>query len=213
MKKSLVLSAALSAIFVIGSPFVSQGHSLEGTSSEATDTVKTVSSREDRPERAQKTADEVRIKRTEIEQKIAEKRAAIEEKLSGKRVETCAKKQATINRILDNRVSSAQTHLDRFKAIHEKLISFVDAKGLVVDNAMALEVIMDDAQIAAQAAIDAAAVTDFACADADAQAPGKIVTEQVSAQKLALQDYRTAIKDYASAVKNTVETNKTEDVR
>lgn len=210
MKKGLLFGALLALVVVTGSPFASQALSLNDTSTEARNHEKTAAVLEDREQRASKMTEEVEAKRAEIEQRLADKRAAIQEKLSGKRAEACEKKQAHINQILDNRVSAASKHFERFKSIQDKLETFVETKALVVENATALQLIMNDAQAAARAAIDAAAATDFACAETDATAPGKIVTEQVSAQKQALKTYRSAIKDYAVAVKSTLAAVKVE---
>lgn len=209
MKKGLLFGALLALIAVVGSPVVSHALLLEETRDAVSDTVKTVTATVDRTARDAKAAEDVETKRTQIEQKISEKRAQIHEKLTGKRVEQCEKKQASINQILDNRVSAASKHLERFKAIQEKLVAFVDAKDLAVDNANALELIMDDMRSSAQAAIDAASTTDFSCDNADATAPGQIVTEQVSAQKQALVQYRDALKDYSAAVKTALIAAKT----
>lgn len=210
MKKSLLFGALLALVVVTGSPFASRALSLNDTSTEARNNEKQGSVLADRDERVSNMMQEVDAKRAEIEQRLAAKRAAIQEKLSGKRAESCEKKQASINQILDNRVSAASKHFDRFKAIQEKLVAFVETKALVVENAAALELIMNDAQASARAAIDAASATDFACTETDAAAPGKIVTEQVGAQKQALKNYRSAIKDYAVALKSSIAATKTE---
>lgn len=144
---------------------------------------------------------EIETKRQTIEQKVAEKKAAIAEKLSGQRAERCAQKQDAINRVLDTRTSAAQRHFDKFKAIQDKLQAFVTDKELNVENASAMELIMNDKQASAQAAIDAVNAANFDCASADAAAPGRIVMEQIATAKQALKDYRTAIKDYAVAVR------------
>lgn len=148
-----------------------------------------------------KARDEVAAKRKAIEDKIAGKRAAITEKLSGQRQEQCEKKETAINSLLDSRASAAQQHFDKFKAIQNKLTAFVTEKELNVENASALEVIMNDAAASAEAAVTAVSVIDFTCEDTSAIAPGGIVKEQVATAKQSLKDYRTAIKDYAVAVK------------
>lgn len=155
---------------------------------------------------------ELESRQRAIEDRINEKRAAINEKLSGARQERCESKQATINQILDNRSAAAQRHFDRFKNIQDKLVAFVAAKNLNVENASALELIMNDKQTAAQAAVTAVAGVDFVCKDADASSPGSIVMDEIIAAKQALKDYRDAIKDYAVAVRAAadVETETTE---
>lgn len=207
MKKGLVLSAMLSALIAIGSPLGSAA--IRGGEAE-TKQVKTTESTVEPTEKQEEGSkaemeSEVRSKREEIQQKISEKRAAITDKLADKKLRSCEKRQATINRILDTRIGAAQKHFDRFQAIQNKLVDFVSKRQLQVNNAAALALIMNDKQAAAQAAIEAAAQTDFTCNQADANAPGKIVTDQVSAQKQALKEYRAAIKDYAAAVKLSVQ--------
>lgn len=202
MKKSLLFVTLLALVVVAGSPFVSQARPAEASVKESEHATTSTTTSVERDHRDDKMSEDIQAKRDEIEHRLTEKRAEIREKLSGKRAQSCEKKQATINQILDNRINAASSHLEHFKDIQNKLVAFVDRKNLAVDNASALEVIMNDAQAAAQATIDAAAATNFSCSDADAAAPGRIVTEQVSAQKQALMDYRSAIKDYAQAVKN-----------
>lgn len=204
MRKGLLLGMLLALVAVVSNPYLSRALSLDDVSNEARDSTKTLSSTIDKEARATKLTQEIEMKRAELEQRLADKRAAIQEKLSGKRAESCEKKQASINQILDNRVNAASRHFERFKAIQDKLVAFVETKDLAVENAAALELIMNDAQATARAAIDTAGGTDFACAETDAAAPGKIVTEQVSAQKQALKNYRTAIKDYAVAIKSSL---------
>ena len=154
---------------------------------------------------------ELDAKRQAIEQRIAERRAAITEKLTGERAERCEKKEATINRMLDARVSTAQKHFDKLKSIHDKLTAFAVQEELAVDNANALELILNEKQSDAQITIDAVNALDFECADTDANAPGAIVTDQVTETKQALKDYRTAIKDYAVAVRSAATGNAAEN--
>jgi hypothetical protein len=199
MKKSLLLGATLAITAVISAPLMSAALLPNSATAEAT--APQVKTAQITLEKTQ----EIQAKREALEQRLAEKRAAIGEKLSGERAETCEKKQDTINMILDQRVDSAQQHLDKLNAIYAKLAAFVTAKDLEVENASAFELIVNDKQTAAQAAVDAAKVTDFACTEADAAAPGKIVKDQMTAQKQALKDYRTAIKDYAVAIKSAAE--------
>lgn len=144
---------------------------------------------------------ELDAKRQAIEQQIAERRAAIAEKLTGERAERCEQKEVTINRILDTRGTAAQRHLDKLKSIHEKLAAFVTEKNLNVDNANALELILNEKQDDAQASVDTVKTLDFECATTDANAPGAIVKSQFTETKQTLKDYRTAIKDYALAVR------------
>lgn len=200
MRKNIFVSLVLAATLAVGIAQTSQAletetilqsvvSRVEGEVQSATDTA---------TERRQ----EIETKRQEIEQKVAEKKAAIAEKLSGKRAERCAQRQDTINRVLDTRTSAAQQHFAKFKAIQDKLQAFVTDKDLNVENASALELIMNDKQANAQAAIDAVGATDFDCASADATAPGAIVMDQIAAAKQALKDYRAAIKDYAVAIRS-----------
>lgn len=149
---------------------------------------------------------EVETRRQAIESRITEKRAAITQKLSGASKERCESRQATINQILDKRTAAAQRHFDRFKNIQDKLVAFVEAKELNVENAAALELIMNDSQTAAQAAITAVSAVDFVCKDADAASPGSIVMDEIVAAKTALKNYRTAIKDYSVAVRSAATT-------
>ena len=212
MVRRLLSAALLALMVVVASPFAPQSLSISDRSAEARSIENEASESEktENSEREAKMSEEVEVKRAEIEERLATKRAAIHEKLSGKRAEICEKKQATINRILDNRVSTASKHFERFKDIQDKLVAFVEAKGLAVENAAALELIMNDAQASAIAAIEAAGTTNFACTETDATAPGKIVTEQVGAQKHALKNYRSAIKDYVVAIKSSIAATKTD---
>ncbi len=152
----------------------------------------------------QKRQDEIQNKRQEIENRVAEKRAAIAEKLSGERKLRCESREAGINQLLDNRTAAAQRHFDTFKSIQDRLTTFVANKNINVENAAALELIMNDAQTAAQAAITAVGGVDFVCKDADASSPGHIVMDEVVAAKEALKEYRQAIRDYAVAVRAAV---------
>lgn len=206
MRKSLFFGITLAAVAVVSTPLMSAALPDIGTTVEAVSgRVKDARTDLDMARRLEET----QARREAIEQKIADKKAAIEQKLSGKRAEVCEKKQEAINRVLDTRVDAAQKHLDKLNAIRDKLAIFVTDKQLTVENTSALEVIMNDKQTAAQAAVDAAKSTDFDCTEADASAPGKIVTEQVTAQKEALKEYRDAIKEYALAVR-TAATTETE---
>jgi hypothetical protein len=153
---------------------------------------------------------DIQIKREEIKQKITEKRAAIKEKLTDRRLGACQKKQTRINKILDNRVTSAERHLATFSKLQDRLMAFVVSKNLDVASSADLEAAMNDAKTTAQATIEATKETKFTCEGADATAPGKIVTEQVTAQKQALKSYLTAIKNYRVAIKGASTANKTE---
>lgn len=205
MKKTLVLSAIFVSLVALTLPRgVNALSSDDPVQNVDSSTAQTVRGGEKTAERASKVA-EATVERTEkrdqIEQKMAEKHAAITEKLSGARAEKCSKKQDTINRILDTRIAAAQKHLERFSSIQDRLTDFVATKKLTIENGSALALIMDDKRTEAQASIDAIQTVDFSCNDADANAPGKIITEQISTTKSALKDYRTAIKDYAVVVK------------
>lgn len=210
MKKGIFVSLLLAAVTVVGTAQTS--HALPLLDSFTSTLFSRIGETENQTQNETNQTDnaasekqaELDAKRQEIEQKLAERRAAIAEKLSGKRAEQCEKKEATINRVLDDRVSAAQRHLDKFKVIQDKLVAFVADKQLDVQNASALEVIMNDKQQNAQAAIDTIATVDFSCANADATSPGAIVMDEVASVKQALKDYRTAIKDYAISVKNSV---------
>lgn len=154
---------------------------------------------------------DVQEKRQALEQKMAERKAAIAEKLSGQREEKCKQREATINSVLDNRVSAAERYFTKFQAIQKKLTTFATEKQLNIENAAALELVMNDSANTAQAALQAIQAIDFTCANASAAAPGALVKDQVVATKQALKDYRTAIKDYAAALKASVEQDKTTD--
>ena len=153
--------------------------------------------------RTKNIEEDVFKKQAEIEQKIAEKQAAVLHKLEGNRAQKCQRHETRINEILTNRVDAAQRHFDTFKSIQTRLETFVANKHLDVVNANALKTIMDDRQASALAAIETTRAVHFSCADTDATAPGKIVMDQVAAEKQALKQYRTAIKDYAVAVKSS----------
>lgn len=198
MRKNIFVSLVLAATLTVGVAQTSQALQTETILQTVTSRVQGV---ETRVQTVEERRQEIDAKRQEIERKVAEKKAAIAEKLSGQRAERCAQKQDTINRILDTRTSAAQRHFDKFKAIQDKLQAFVVDKELSVENASALELIMNDKQTEAQAAVDAAVATDFDCLNTDAAAPGRIVVEQIATVKQALKDYRTAIKDYAVAVR------------
>jgi len=160
----------------------------------------------------QKRTEEIQSKRQAMEDRFAEKRAAIATKLSGERKQRCESKEAKINQMLDKRTAAAQRHFDTFKSIQDRLTTFVADKNLDVENAAALELIMNDAQTAAQAAITAASSVEFACKDADASSPGHIIMDEIVTAKQALKEYRQAVRDYAIAVKAaaTVETETTD---
>jgi len=200
MKKSLLLGAAFAITAVISTPLMS-----EALLPDVGATVEAIAPQVKNAQTTLEKDQETQAKRDALQQKLAKKKAAIAEKLSGERAETCEKKQDKINRILDQRVDSAQKHLETFNAIRDKLAAFVVAKELNVENVSALEVIMNDKQTAAQAAVEAADQADFVCTDTDASAPGRIVKEQITTQKQALKEYRTAIKEYAVAVKSSAE--------
>lgn len=202
MRKNIFVSLLLAATLTVGIAQTSQALETENIVQSAVSRVeRTEGDVRGISDRAAEKRKEIEAKRLEIEQRIADRKAAIAEKLSGERAERCLERQDTINNILDNRTSAAQQHFDKFQAIQDKLVAFVADKELSVENANALEIIMDDKQTEAQAAIDAAGATNFDCMNTDANAPGKIVMEQVAAAKQALKGYRTAIKDYAVAVR------------
>lgn len=203
MIKGLVLGFLVAVTVIMGTSQTSQAlHAVDGITQSlrvrAQQAEERVQSALDRRTERQSELD---AKRQAIEQRIAERRAAVTEKLSGERSERCEKKELTINQILDNRVAAAEKHFDKLKAIHGKLAAFVVDKELTVDNANALELILNEKQGDAQVAIDSVKALDFDCALADANAPGVIVTDQISETKQALKDYRTAIKDYAVAIR------------
>lgn len=216
MKKGIFASLLLAAVAVVGTAQTSQAlplfDSFTGTlfsriGDNQTDAQDRTSSPDDS---VTEQNSELEAKRSEIERKLIERRAAIAKKLSGKRVALCEKKESTINRVLDDRVSDAERHFEKFKAIQDKLVTFVAEKQIDVQNANALLIIMNDRQQDAEAAIDAVANVDFDCSDADAEAPGAIVKDEVTALKQALKDYRTAIKNYAVGIKNSA-TTQTDD--
>lgn len=216
MKKTILVGLALTVAAVMGTSAQTQAlHGTETPDHNATSTADDTRREEVRTtDIASREAErrlELDAKRQALEQKVAERRAAIAEKLSGARAESCEKKQTAINRILDNRTDAAQRHYDRFKSIQDRLVSFVDSKELNVENASALEVIMEDKQVAAQGAIDAVTAAEFTCKDADARSPGTIIIDQIAAAKQALKEYRTAIKDYAVAVKSAAQTVPSQD--
>lgn len=147
---------------------------------------------------------EVETKRQEIEARIAERQNNVREKLSGRRATTCKEREARINQGLTKRVDAAQRHFDKFKSVQDKLLAYVADNQLTVRNGQALQIIMVESEIDARAAIEAARSSSFSCDATDARSPGKIVREQVAAQKEALKIYLASIKDYAAAVKAAV---------
>lgn len=205
MRKSLFIGILCAAATVVSTPLASLAIH------DASASPQTSNSESQRSQNTLDKLNEIQARREAIQDKLAKKRAAITEKLTGERADACEKKQDKINLVLDQRVDAAQKHLDTFNAIRNKLAAFVATKNLNVEGAAALQVIMDDKQTAAQAAIDVARATDFTCEETDASAPGKIVTDQVTTQKEALKEYRTAIKDYASAIKTAATTPATEE--
>lgn len=212
MKKGMVLGLALimGAIIVAPAPraeALSLSDSLKEIKTTTQNAVQgTNTQSKTSAEKLEQQKQELETRRQAIEARIAEKRAAIKEKLSGPRQERCESKQVSINQILDTRADTAQRHFDRFKSIQDKLAAFVQEKGLDVENAAALELIMSDAQTAAQAAVTALAATDFNCKDTDSAAPGAIVMDEFLTAKHALISYRDSIKDYAVAVKTAAST-------
>ncbi len=212
MKKSVFVSLLLAAAAVLSAAQTTQAIPLLDDLARST-TPQVEQIQGETTNRLAERAAELEAKRLEIEQRLAQRRSQITQKLEGARAERCEEKEMTINRVLDTRVSAAQRHFDKFKAIQDKLATFVVDKQLNVENATALEVIMNDKQQSAQASIDAIETTDFDCGSADATAPGNIVMDQVALVKQSLKEYRTAIKDYAVAVKGaaTAETDSTSE--
>ena len=207
MKKFSIPIVLFAAALVVGLPLTSFAllgeitHSVRTTTEHVRGTVESA--------RDAAMPEEVQVKRQEIQARIDAKRSAITDKLSGQRAETCEKKETTINQVLDNRSTAAERHFNTFKSIRDRLDAFVAEKQLNIDNAEALRNILNDSEGSALAAIENAKVTDFSCESTDAHSPGKIVTEQVAAQKEALKTYRTDLKNYAVAVKSAAVNNQT----
>lgn len=213
MKKHILVAALLASAVTVGATHATGAVSdVEALSKTDTATTQRTDSQNKEPtELAVINQEDVETKRQALEVKMAERKAAIIEKLSGKRKEKCQAREATINTILDNRVSAAQRYFDKFAAIQEKLVTFTEEKKLNVQNQAALELVMNDSASAAQAAIQAISSSDFACESAAAAAPGALVKDQIGTAKEALKAYRTAIKDYAVAIKSSAEQAKTTD--
>jgi hypothetical protein len=207
MKKGLMVSLLVAVAAVVGSAQTSHALTL------LDDLTQTVAARvqgaENQSDQAAEKQAELEARRQAIKQRITDRRAAVTEKLSGKRAEQCEQQEATINRVIDERANAAERHFTKFKAIQDKLATFVANKKLTIDNASAHELIIPGQEVAAQAAINELKAFDFECALADANTPGAIVTEQVAEVKQALKDYRTAIKDYAVAIRSAIDAQDT----
>lgn len=156
---------------------------------------------EDKEAVAEIRRQEIEAKRLEIEQKNAAKRAAVTEKLSGKRAEQCEAKQEQINRMLDDRSEAAKRHYETFNTIQQRLSTYAESEKLDIEYDSALSIIIMEAEDKAKVAVENLEKTDFACATADANAPGAIIKEQVADVKNALNEYRSALRNYADAIK------------
>lgn len=160
---------------------------------------------EDKESAAEIRRQEIEAKRLEIEQKNAAKRSAITEKLSGKRAEQCEAKQDQINRMLDERSEAARRHYETFNTIQERLSTYAESEKLDIEYDSALSIIIMEAEDKAKVAVETLEKNDFACATADANAPGAIIKEQVADTKTALNEYRSALKNYADAIKTAAD--------
>lgn len=149
---------------------------------------------------------EIEAKKQEIRQRIEDRKQERTERLADKRLESCKKREVSINNIIVKRVASDEKHLETFDGVRDNLAAFVERKQLDVSAQQALKDAMDTKRANAVQSIDALRAQTFSCTVTAANNPGGVVKEVDKLAREALKDYRAAIRAYAQGIKQSVET-------
>ncbi len=151
-------------------------------------------------------------KRTELERKFEARKEKRKEKLEGKRFELCEKREDRINRLLQSSAENVQKKLVVFQRIEQGVKTFYENKNLSAVGYDSAVNMVDEAEAAAIAAIDAMSNVSFECDDADGSNPGVIISTAARARHDALKEYKTAVRELIVVVKQALQaSNASED--
>ena len=142
------------------------------------------------------------------EEKILELKEKTENKTNEMRTKACEARQTNMQTRLDNRVTAADRHKEKFDAIYKKISDFASSKSLSSSDISSLANIVDAAGLNATDEIDTlngmTVMLDCTMPDTVALTITSYKT-QIDSTKTALKDYRESIRKYGQAVKTLAE--------
>jgi hypothetical protein len=133
---------------------------------------------------------------------------AVQTKLADVKLKVCQKREASINRKMQNMAARGQRQIEVFNTIAERTQAFYAKNGKTLANYNALVADVAAKKAAAQAAVadNKAKSVSFKCDGSDPKGAAQSFKASLTAEQAALKAYKTAVKNLIVGVKSVVKT-------